>query len=779
MATGPRANVVLDGDVGPLRQKLREGAQQINQFGRDGSGALGDMLAPAQALQQRLGGIVSVIAGGAFAAFVKTSINIQDEMSKSAQRAGVTTEQFSSMAYAARLASVDVGLLEKSYGKLSTLLLQAQQGKTDAVQKLATLKIDPAGLKDADALLLALSERFAAMPDGVDKTAMAVSVLGEELGPRLIPMLNQGVEGITALREEAARLGVVVDTEAGRAAEAFNDNLTRMQTSVQGVAMRLTTALLPGLTAVADEFGKVRTEGGAVEVLGKGLRTVFETLAVLGANVAFVFAAVGREIGAWAAQLGALLRRDLQGFRAISDAVKADGERAVAELKDFEDRVMQLGKYAPGAGGAGAPAAAPPPPFKPLPAPAPKPGEKSQMAVFELQLAEEKRVASILEAGREYAKERELAYWRAILASTQLSSNDRNNILRRAAALEVQIAGAAAKERAALESETLAQTEALALGRLDGERAAAKLALDLGQITQGQHLAMQAQFEDQRFQIMRAALEQRLQLLAQDPDSSEVEKQRLVGRLLALEQQYQQRKLDIQGSMAQAGGFGGSDAFTEMGNAWGRTLNDMAAGTATWYGTLSGIFSDARDVFMRTMITEPFGQYVAAQARMLAVKLGFISQEKAAQAAGSTATVGIKAAETTAVVGANAAQAGAGAAASQAAIPVVGPYLALAAMAAVFAAVSAMGRKSAAGGYDIPSGVNPMTQLHEEEMVLPKHLANAVRGMTGKDGAAAGGGAGGGDVHVSVRGASAGDFFMLHKTELVKAMKAARRDLAF
>ena len=41
------------------------------------------------------------------------------------------------------------------------------------------------------------------------------------------------------------------------------------------------------------------------------------------------------------------------------------------------------------------------------------------------------------------------------------------------------------------------------------------------------------------------------------------------------------------------------------------------------------------------------------------------------------------------------------------------------------------------------------------------------------------GGAGqGGDVHVSVRGASVGDFFLLHKNDLVKAMKSARRDLA-
>jgi lambda family phage tail tape measure protein len=39
---------------------------------------------------------------------------------------------------------------------------------------------------------------------------------------------------------------------------------------------------------------------------------------------------------------------------------------------------------------------------------------------------------------------------------------------------------------------------------------------------------------------------------------------------------------------------------------------------------------------------------------------------------------------------------------------------------------------SAAGGYDIPSGVNPLTQLHEKEMVLPAPQADVIRGLTGK-----------------------------------------------
>ncbi|MGI4849034.1 MAG: phage tail tape measure protein [Janthinobacterium lividum] len=43
---------------------------------------------------------------------------------------------------------------------------------------------------------------------------------------------------------------------------------------------------------------------------------------------------------------------------------------------------------------------------------------------------------------------------------------------------------------------------------------------------------------------------------------------------------------------------------------------------------------------------------------------------------------------------------------------------------------------SAAGGYDIPSGVNPVTQLHEREMVLPAAQADVIRSMANGGGGA-------------------------------------------
>lgn len=125
-------------------------------------------------------------------------------------------------------------------------------------------------------------------------------------------------------------------------------------------------------------------------------------------------------------------------------------------------------------------------------------------------------------------------------------------------------------------------------------------------------------------------------------------------------------------------------------------------------------------------------------------------------------------------IGTDAAKAGAGAAASQASIPYVGPALALAALATVSGAVLALGGSipSARGGWDIPAGVNPIAQLHEREMILPQGPADVIRGLAEQGGAGRAA-----NVSVEIQATPMpGNFFMVHKDALVQALKSAQRD---
>ncbi|HEY5581353.1 MAG TPA: hypothetical protein VIK56_09345 [Rhodoferax sp.] len=113
-----------------------------------------------------------------------------------------------------------------------------------------------------------------------------------------------------------------------------------------------------------------------------------------------------------------------------------------------------------------------------------------------------------------------------------------------------------------------------------------------------------------------------------------------------------------------------------------------------------------------------------------------------------------------------------------AAIPYVGPFLApvMAGAATVAVLGFAANIASAEGGYDIPAGVNPMTQLHQKEMVLPEGPADVIRSLSS-------GGGGGGDsftVHVNATDAqSVARLFRDNGQHIVTALKAQRRNFAY
>ena len=218
--------------------------------------------------------------------------------------------------------------------------------------------------------------------------------------------------------------------------------------------------------------------------------------------------------------------------------------------------------------------------------------------------------------------------------------------------------------------------------------------------------------------------------------------------------------------------FGG---FTSrLANLWDQGIQSLMNGTLTWSNATKAVLADMGQFALQSATKELQG-WLRIQAIKLARKLGFVGAETAAEAsgqaaqtgatiageatrtsvtaAGGLARLGLKAAEAIKGIMMSAWEAMAGAFKAMVDIPYIGPILAVGAGAAAFGLVAGLAGKikSARGGYDIPSGVNPVTQLHEDEMVLPSQHANTIREMGkamrsgasfGAAAAAEGGGAG-------------------------------------
>lgn len=225
-------------------------------------------------------GIGAGLSGAGIAAFVKSSIDAADEMGKLSQRVGVGTEALSALSYAASLSDVSTESLANGLKKLAVNAADTAKGTGEARDAFAALGInvkDSTGnLKGADVLMGEVAGQFAQFEDGAAKTALAVKLFGKA-GADLIPMLNAGAQGLADMRAEAERLGIIISPEQAKAAEAFNDDLTRMAARAKGVGLSLSGPLLDGMNAVLERWSR------AAQLSGNGYN-FFDLLFGVGIN---------------------------------------------------------------------------------------------------------------------------------------------------------------------------------------------------------------------------------------------------------------------------------------------------------------------------------------------------------------------------------------------------------------------------------------------------------------------------------------------------------------
>lgn len=251
--------------------------------------------------------------GAAFAGFasasallVKQSIDQADAFAKMAQSAGVTVESISSLAYAADLSGVSQENLSSSLARLTKNMSDAQQGTGEAIKGFKALGIsvvDASGnLRASDQVLKDVAEKFASFEDGANKTALAISLFGKS-GAQLVPLLNAGASGIAELQQEADRLGITLDTNTAKAAEAFNDNLTRIQSVSRGLANNIAAQLLPTLVNLTNQLFNSAAGSQALQQAATAAASGVRLLISSGIVIGGVFKTLGEYIGGAAAAL--------------------------------------------------------------------------------------------------------------------------------------------------------------------------------------------------------------------------------------------------------------------------------------------------------------------------------------------------------------------------------------------------------------------------------------------------------------------------------------------
>lgn len=289
-------------------------------------------------INSALGAIGLGLSGAGFVAIVKGSIDAQDKLNDLRASTNLTIATLTGLDFAAKVSGGDLDSIAASVNKLAV-----NMGK-DA-EKFKALGITA---KDPLEAFKQLADIFVGIQNPQLRAATGAEALGKSWAGAA-PLLMEGSKGIGELIEKGTRLSGITE-ESAKQADAFNDKWTELF----GTGRTLNTVVgsaLPLFNALADDMIKARKETGALDSEFKPLLETGKAVSVLFGNVAFVFKAVGTEIGGLAAQAAALGRGDLSGAQAIGEAMKDDAAAARMSFDEWEARIMGIGEKAGGASG--------------------------------------------------------------------------------------------------------------------------------------------------------------------------------------------------------------------------------------------------------------------------------------------------------------------------------------------------------------------------------------------------------------------------------------------
>jgi hypothetical protein len=264
-----------------------------------------------------LGTVVSVRM---FAGFIKSSIDAADETVKLSQKVGVAAETLQGLALGADLAGVGAAGLQTGLVRLNRSIADAAQGLASQQRAFEDLNVSvfntDGTLRGTESVLRDVADRFAALEDGVKKTARAQELFGRS-GADLIPLLNEGSQGIDKMIDRAQRLGIVWSDDAAKAAEQFNDNLTLLGAVGRGVASTMAQELLPAMNSITAAMVTFAEQGEVSTRLGSALSLVLKTLAHVAIGLGYGIVSLADHLAGKLAAIVALGTDGIEGFKTV------------------------------------------------------------------------------------------------------------------------------------------------------------------------------------------------------------------------------------------------------------------------------------------------------------------------------------------------------------------------------------------------------------------------------------------------------------------------------
>ena len=713
------AQITIGADSSELVAAMKHAQAHVASADNDMKNSIEGMGKSFEMLKGAFLGISAILAGGKiFHEAIESTEKWNGSVTEISKKMGITAEKASVMNVALTL----IGKTSEDLTSASFKLLKQIKSNEDGLNDMGLKTRDANGnLKPMLDLVTSGVEVLKQYKEGVDRDAAAMYLFGKGASEVMgLQKLNN--ELMQKSQEVAEKYHLIIGKEGVEESKKYKMAQAELGLMWTAIQHQVGEALMPTLLGMSEFFATIGPSAIAVfKTVLEAVIGIFESL-YQGCNYAAMAIAKLLDMispGKWAPKIAELERnisdsndriRKMLGKDIKTGSIETPDKDGTKTFKEFGDKNSK---------------------------------DKSRMGEWETKLSEAKVYYQQENDLREMSKEQEKAYWANILATQRMTAQEKTAVTKKIAEADLEIFKKAAKDRKGLTELEISDSEKSALDSLKMEEELNKRKFETGQITAAQSLAVAQDFESRKFEIMQAAQQARIEAQKLDPTQDPVALQAQKNKLLEIERQHALQVEQINTQMAKQAKDDWSKMFEPVTSAISQSINGMIAGTLTLKKAISNLLQSIIAEFVNAGV-KMLANWAATELAKTSVSRMGATIRSALGMAETTEAVAEKTVEGTAVVGVNAAEAASGAAAAVAPTPFIGPGLAAAAFAGTMALV--LGAKSlfsASGGFDVPAGANPLTQLHANEMVLPAHIANPLRDSLS-------GGGVGGDTHLHV-----------------------------
>ena len=232
------------------------GEQGIKRLGNSMQGVQGkvkNLKLAVTGLNGALKIFAGVLAAGAFTRFVKGAIDSADSFGKLSVQTGIAANSLQAYVNAGKIAGIEQATIDKGLRRLSQSMMEADQNVATYSESFEALGLsvrDTDGtLKSNEQVLGEIADRFADMPDGATKAAIAMEIFGRS-GASMINLLNGGKAALEEFNFE-------VSDNFAQNSEYFNDQIMKLKIGFDGFRKQMADALLPTLNNLLEIFSDI------------------------------------------------------------------------------------------------------------------------------------------------------------------------------------------------------------------------------------------------------------------------------------------------------------------------------------------------------------------------------------------------------------------------------------------------------------------------------------------------------------------------------------------